>query len=227
MAKHIKRGVKTLSPYGTTLFRREFAYNLPGQDKTVSDWTVAPDQPDSPDRQSCGAGGLHIHKTFRGEYRQESQHWWLARYLPEDVLGESYEKVRVRKMQLRAISTEWLHRLIRWGFFKGANLWGASLHAACLQGADLRGARLCGANLQAADLRGASLREADLWRTNLRGANLKGADLRGASLRHTDFRAANLCGTDLRDTIWVSADFYFASLHHAKLPMGFSAESAL
>ena len=58
-----------------------------------------------------------------------------------------------------------------------ANIWGAYLMRAHLEGANLRRANLWGANLWKADLRGANLRGASLW-----GANLWRADLRGANL---------------------------------------------
>jgi hypothetical protein len=76
---------------------------------------------------------------------------------------------------------------------QGANLQGALLPLAPLQGADLREA-----NLDGAQLRGANLRQANLWHAQLNGANLRGADLRGANLVNTPLRRADLRGADLR-----------------------------
>ncbi len=64
--------------------------------------------------------------------------------------------------------------------------------------ADLSGADLSDANLDGVDLRGADLSDA-----NLRGADLCGADLRGVDLHEADLSDANLCyaylcGADLR-----------------------------
>ena len=55
---------------------------------------------------------------------------------------------------------------------KRANLQGASLQWANLQGANLQGASLQRANLQVANLQGASLQRANLQGANLQGANL-------------------------------------------------------
>lgn len=72
-----------------------------------------------------------------------------------------------------------------------ANLQGADLWSADLQGADLRRADLWSANLRSTNLQGA-----DLWRADLRSANLQGADLdfsclplwRGSLLANMDDR---------------------------------------
>ena len=148
MSKKWKRAIKTLGPLGETYYTASNAsaetityYTLP-VDGGWGDWTIAPDQPEGPDGEACGAGRLHLHKTFRGEYRQAGQYWWLARYLPSDVLGEDASKVRVRRLQLRRIDRAWFYRLIRWGFFQQADLRGAYLRGANLEGAYLRGADL-------------------------------------------------------------------------------------
>jgi len=57
----------------------------------------------------------------------------------------------------------------------------ADLQGANLRSADLQGAYLQGADLQRANLQGANLRSADLQRANLQGANLRSADLQGAA----------------------------------------------
>ena len=134
-----------------------------------SDWVEAPNQPEIADGANCGAGGLHIYKDFRCSYRKPNQYWRLARYLPEDILGEDEEKVRVRKMQTTLITPSWLHRLIRWGFFRYARLQGVNLHGANLQGANLQRADLEGANLKGANLKGANLQEAYLQRATYKG----------------------------------------------------------
>ena len=79
----------------------------------------------------------------------------------------------------------------------GAYLGGAHLEGANFIGAYLRGAYLRGANLKGANLRGADLKGADLKGANLRGANLKGANLIGAYLENADLKGANLIGAYL------------------------------
>ena len=88
-----------------------------------------------------------------------------------------------------------------------ANLQGANLFLAMLDGANLQGANLGGAFLRRANLTGANLQGADFWGSNLFQARLQGADLKGAFLIGTDFRYARLEGADLRGT----------NLAHAKL----------
>ena len=63
--------------------------------------------------------------------------------------------------------------------------------AANLRGADLREANLQGADLWEADLRAANLQEADLWSANLQGADLREADLWAANLQGADLWGAN------------------------------------
>ncbi len=101
-----------------------------------------------------------------------------------------------------------------------ADLQGAYLCAACLcsadlQEANLRGADLCGAELNEADLREADLRGAylhgvELSEADMREADLRGANLRGANLRGTDLREANLYGAELRRTNLRGADLDFS-----------------
>ena len=99
----------------------------------------------------------------------------------------------------------------------GANLAGADLRYAHLDGAnleraDLVGAHLDGANLERADLVGANLRGAHLTRANLVGANLQGADLSGA-----DLEGANLSSADLRSAKLQGANLSGANLGRANL----------
>jgi uncharacterized protein YjbI with pentapeptide repeats len=73
-----------------------------------------------------------------------------------------------------------------------ANLRGANVERAILEGANLRGATLEGANLEEANIRGATLAGADL-----RGANLARANLARANLEEANVRGATLAGADL------------------------------
>jgi hypothetical protein len=86
-----------------------------------------------------------------------------------------------------------------------------------LEGADLRRAYLQGANLIGADLREANLREANLEGANLRRANLIGADLIGANLRGAYLQGANLIGADLREANLREANLEGANLIGADL----------
>lgn len=96
-----------------------------------------------------------------------------------------------------------------------ANLRGADLRDAYLQGTHLRGAYLQNANLQGAHLRDAHLQCADLRGAHLQGANLQCADLRGAYLQCADLRGANLRDAYLRD-----ANLRNADLRSTGLPNG-------
>ena len=64
--------------------------------------------------------------------------------------------------------------------------------------ADLQGAYLRGADLQGADLQDAYLQGADLQGAYLRGAYLQGADLQGAYLQGADLRGADLQGVKIK-----------------------------
>ncbi|OSA59404.1 pentapeptide repeat-containing protein, partial [Listeria monocytogenes] len=77
---------------------------------------------------------------------------------------------------------------LRDGYGERANLRGANLSYADLNGADLRGANLSYADLSCANLRVANLSYADLSCANLRGANLSYADLRRADLNWINWR---------------------------------------
>ena len=100
----------------------------------------------------------------------------------------------------------------------GANLNGADLREANLEGTNLSKANLFQADLRIANLQGANLREANLFKADLRvadlrGANLSQADLGGAYLFKADLRKANLTGTDLK-----TADLTGVQLDQAKVP---------
>lgn len=116
-----------------------------------------------------------------------------------------------------------------------ADLRGAQLDGANLQGLDLRGARLDGAHLSGAslfraDLRGARLDGADLSRGVLTGAKLNaaslvGARLVGAHLEHATLEHATLTGTDLRNaclfhTSFVGADLRTATFSQTRALLG-------
>jgi Pentapeptide repeats (8 copies) len=75
---------------------------------------------------------------------------------------------------------------------------GANLDGAHLERADLDGAQLASANLLRAYLADATLEEARLERVNLRGAQLAGAYLEKTQLAGADLRGAQLTGAYLR-----------------------------
>ena len=97
-----------------------------------------------------------------------------------------------------------------------ADLGGADLHHARLQGTDLQHAILEHSDLRSADLQHAILEHSDLRHSDLRGTDLRnailedsyleGAILRGADLRYSDLRGAGLRHSDLR-----GADIDYAS----------------
>jgi hypothetical protein len=93
-----------------------------------------------------------------------------------------------------------------------AQLHGAVLVQAGLQGVDLRGADLSHADLVQAELTGADLRGADLSHARLTQAELTGADLRGADLSHADLDQTQLGRANLR-----GANLDFADLTQAEL----------
>jgi hypothetical protein len=123
----------------------------------------------------------------------------IVGWLPEDVLGQDREKVRVSRAYVRDVIDGCA--LIK-GHGAGANLSGANLYGADLSRADLSRANLYGAALYGADLYGANLSRAnlsgaDLYGANLYGAALSGADLHGANLSRANLSRANLYGADL------------------------------
>ena len=180
MSKY-KYGWKALGNGGCTYFDGlEFRYNLPRANQRWGNWTHAPNQPETADGQSCGAGGLHLHNKPSFDYAPTCPRLYLARYRSEDILGRDHEKTRVRKCQLLHIPLDKWYQLIRNG--KQPNLTGAHLIHANLTGANLRDADLRHANLTGADLSRADLRYADLRYATLSRAHLTDADLRRAIL---------------------------------------------
>ena len=91
------------------------------------------------------------------------------------------------------------------------------LDAAQLQGADLNNARLQGAHLGDAQLQGADLRQARLQGADLSRAQLQGADLNGAQLQGADLDRAQLQGADLNGAQMQGAQLPFALLQGADL----------
>lgn len=95
---------------------------------------------------------------------------------------------------------------------RGANLSGADLRRAILDGSDLTGA-----NLSGADLRDASLLDVNLNKAALDGADLRGARLLRAKLSMSNMQGARLEGADMRGirgryAIWRAADWWNARL---------------
>ncbi|MET8625619.1 pentapeptide repeat-containing protein [Kitasatospora sp. NPDC004669] len=100
----------------------------------------------------------------------------LAGGTPEEILAVDVPAHRQQVSDLLLRAGELVRAAVpRRREYRGADLFGARLHAA-----DLRGANLRGALLVAADLSGADLRLADLIGADLRDANLAGADLTSA-----------------------------------------------
>ena len=130
----------------------------------------------------CGEG-LHLAKTPRGASSSglmTHSIGLVVAYLPSDILGEDYDKVRVRRCWVAPIIYDIVAALAQPGAdLSGASLSDASLSGANLSGADLYRANLSGANLSRADLYRANLSRADLSGADLSGANLSGADLSG------------------------------------------------
>jgi uncharacterized protein YjbI with pentapeptide repeats len=112
-------------------------------------------------------------------------------------------------------------RAIGYRFGAGANLEGAWLLNAQLQGARLGVANLRGAILQRAQLQGASLSDAWLEAANLREAKLQGANLRGAWLQGTDLGRAQLQGANLAGAHMERARFHEATLTLAHVRRGY------
>jgi uncharacterized protein YjbI with pentapeptide repeats len=104
-------------------------------------------------------------------------------------------------------------------WLQGVNLGGAQLQEANLEGAKLKGkdTNLRGAQLQGATLLRADLQEADLGGAQLQGAYLAGAKLQKADLGGAQLQEANLVGADLEETNLADADLSGAQLEGANL----------
>jgi len=104
----------------------------------------------------------------------------------------------------------------------GADLWGErhdrlDLRTCNLIEADLAGANLAWAILEGVDMRGSSLVGATLEFTNLRFANLEGANLQGAAANETDLRGANLVRVNLSNARMIGSRLFRANLQGATL----------
>ena len=132
---------KALGNGGCTYYDgKEFRYHLPRPGQRWSQYTHAPNQPETADGDSCGAGGLHLHKAPSLAYAPPYARLYLARYHAHDILGQDEGKVRVRKTSLMHISQRKFWALILRG--RVANLSGAILYRANLSRANLTGADL-------------------------------------------------------------------------------------
>jgi hypothetical protein len=98
-----------------------------------------------------------------------------------------------------------------------ADLSGANLCEANIEGAKLSVANLSMADLRRANLRNADLTLADLGEASVKSANLSGACLRAADLRKTDLKGAHLIEADMRKAELRSADLTGANLWGADL----------
>lgn len=96
--------------------------------------------------------------------------------------------------------------------FEHADLAGANLNEAPLQGVFLKGANLRDAILRRANLQHANLYQADMW-----GADLYKASLMEADLKRVDMSWANLNEADLRSADLCSATLHSTQLNHADL----------
>ncbi len=123
--------------------------------------------------------------------------------------------------QYQEVSEEELKRIFtdhqEWLETKGDDGIQANLSLADLQGADLISAKLQGANLSLANLQEADLAGAKLQGANLRVANLQKADLSGANLQGADLSGANLQGANLNKAYLKKANLGDANLSGANL----------
>ena len=124
-------GIKFLTPWMTTESNGSTPYPCPAPGQKWSEWMEHPD-PADPDGADCGSGRYHVMKIVSANYAPLNWWPWFVRY--EDMIGESHEKVGVKRLRLRRIRPEALHRMIRWGWCSGANLRSANLRSADLTG---------------------------------------------------------------------------------------------
>ena len=108
-----------------------------------------------------------------------------------------------------------------------ADLSGAELWDASLEGADLQEVDLSDADLWKASLEGANLREANLHGAFLRGAVLQGADLQGANLEGANLESANLEGANLYDANLGWGDLQGVNLQGANLQEAYLVKANL
>jgi hypothetical protein len=154
-----------------------------------------------------------------GGMRLGSSVMLLVGYAPDDVLADSGDKIRVRRLFVHPDPIDPVRAIVGPNAnLVGANLGGANLGGAYLVGANLRNANLVGANLGGANLVGANLVGAHLVGANLRNANLVGANLGGAYLVGANLRNANLVGANLGGANLVGAYLVGAHLVGANRP---------
>ena len=189
-------GIRSVRPDGRSNHDSSFRWPWPGS------WTPHVNADTS--TAEC-SHGLHIALGWRGLSATGPVHvCQIVGYRAADVAHVGATKLRVSQA---AVLDVWdVHRMVRDGNLRSADLSGANLRSADLYGADLSRA-----DLRSADLSGANLRSADLVGANLVGANLRSADLYGADLRYADLYGANLRYADLRYADLYGADLYGAN----------------
>ncbi|WP_179228736.1 pentapeptide repeat-containing protein [Leptolyngbya ohadii] len=123
------------------------------------------------------------------------------------------------------VETELIGKLqldLRQADLSGAILKEADLDGANLRQADLSGVKFIYTNLNGADLQCANLSHASISYGELRNVDLLGSDLSGAilddlKLTHTDLSHADLSGSEIYATDLTGADLSCANLSRAKL----------
>jgi hypothetical protein len=186
-------GIRSVRPDGRSSHDPSFRWPWPGN------WTPRIDADAS--AAEC-SHGLHVALGWLGLSATGPVHvCQIVGYRAADVAHVGATKLRVSQA---AVLDVWdVHRMVRDGNLRGADLSyadlsGADLRYADLSRADLRSANLVGANLYGANLVGANLVGANLYGADLYGADLRSADLYGANLRSADLRYADLSGANLR-----------------------------
>ena len=169
--QHVTLGVRSVRPDGRSHHDPSFRWPWPGN------WTPRIDADAS--AAEC-SHGLHIALGWRGLSATGPVHvCQIVGYRAADVAHVGATKLRVSQA---AVLDVWdVHRMVRDGNLRGADLSYADLRSANLRGADLRSANLRSADLRSANLRSADLRGADLSYADLRSANLSYANLSGAN----------------------------------------------
>lgn len=137
----IVKGFKFLSPLGATEGRdmpgashkrgQQAAtyYPLPLPWEKWGQWLTHPDPVF--DDKDCGPGRFHLMNKLDARYAPKD--WWPWFASGRGVTGSSNEKTSVAEVRLRRIRPEVFWRMIRFGWCKGANLYGANLSSADLE----------------------------------------------------------------------------------------------
>ena len=154
--EHVTLGVRSVRPDGRSHHDRSFRWPWPGN------WTPRIDADAS--AAEC-SHGLHIALGWRGLSATGPVHvCQIVGYRAADVAHVGATKLRVSQA---AVLDVWdVHRMVRDGNLRSADLRSADLSGADLRSADLRYADLSGADLRYADLSGANLRYANLRYAN-------------------------------------------------------------